>query len=359
MKIKVGIVSAEPSGDLLGLQAIEALKTKFSEVECVGIGGGKLLEYGLSGDRKLIQVMGFIEPLLNLFKIVSFRNQLIKKFKQEEIDLFIGIDSPDFNFAIHEQLSKAGIKTAQLVCPSVWAWRPGRAKKFRFLDYMLCIFPFEVGYCSNVRKESFFVGHPLVGTEDDYVNNRREDIIALLPGSRSSEIRFNLPDMLKAFNCFNEENNFKAIIPAYDSSAQAQINAHIKHLDNVSCERSPSLEILSKSKAAVICSGTASFEALLAETPTVVVYKTNRFNYFLLDQFVNSDFIAIPNILANTKIFEEFIQDSFTPEAVSNELHKLINNFDQKAKELKELKRQLSKPDFQSFANKFFNDCRG
>ena len=104
---------------------------------------------------------------------------------------------------------------------------------------------------------------------------------------------------------------------------------------------------------------TASFEALLAETPTAVVYKTNRFNYFLLDKFVNSDFIAIPNILANTKIFEEFIQDSFSPEAVSNELHKLLNNFDQKTKELKELKRQLSKPDFQSFVNKFFNDCRG
>ena len=242
MKIKVGIVSAEPSGDLLGLQAIEALKTKFSEVECVGIGGGKLLEYGLSGDRKPIQVMGFIEPLLNLYKIVSFRNQLIKKFIQEEIDLFIGIDSPDFNFAIHEKLSKAGIRTAQLVCPSVWAWRPGRTKKFSFLDYMLCIFPFEVGYCSNVRKESFFVGHPLVGTEDNYANNHREDIIALLPGSRSSEIRFNLPDMLKAFNIFNKENSFKAIIPAYDSSAQEQINAYIEHLDNISCEVSPSLE---------------------------------------------------------------------------------------------------------------------
>ena len=130
-------------------------------------------------------------------------------------------------------------------------------------------------------------------------------------------------------------------------------------MDNVSCELSPSVKILSKSKAAVICSGTASFEALLAETPTVVVYKTNRFNYFLLDRFVNSDFIAIPNILANTKIFEELVQDSFTPEAVSKELQKLLDNFDHKVKELKELKGQLSKPDFQPFANKFFNDCRG
>ena len=97
-------------------------------------------------------------------------------------------------------------------------------------------------------------------------------------------------------------------------------------MDNITCQRSPSIEVLSKSKAAVICSGTASFEALLAETPTVVVYKTNSINYFLLDKFVNSNFIAIPNILAKTKIFEELVQDSFTPEAVSNELHKLLNN---------------------------------
>ena len=359
MKIKIGIVSAEPSGDLLGSQIIESLKDKFSEVECIGIGGGKLAEYGLSIDRKLIQVMGFIDPLLNFRKISSFRKKLIQQFQEEKIDLFIGIDSPDFNFEIHKQLSEAGIKTAQLVCPSVWAWRPGRVKKFKFLDYMLCLFPFELAYCGNVKRKSFFVGHPLVGQEQNFLNHNRENIIALLPGSRTSEIKQNLPEILEGFKKFNNTSLYQGLIPAYDKESETLINSLLHGYKNIQCKHVAAMEILSKSKAAVICSGTASFEALLTETPSMVVYKTHSLNYFLLSRLVKTDFIAIPNILAKGEVFKELVQNNFTANALSEELAHLTQNFESKNKELRRLKLDLSKPDFDSFAKYLYDDCRG
>ena len=118
--------------------------------------------------------------IINYSDIKKFQNQIISDFIEKKIDLFIGIDSPDFNFGIHKKLQKNGIKTVQVVCPSVWAWRSGRVKNFKFIDYMLCLFPFELDYCANVRKKAFYVGHPLAEKQHEYIGENKEDIICEL-----------------------------------------------------------------------------------------------------------------------------------------------------------------------------------
>ena len=128
--MKIGIVSAEPSGDLLGSKILSKIKENFQNIEVIGVGGGPLQEHNLSTDREMLEIMGLVDPILNFQKIVNYRNDLIETFINEKIDIFIGIDAPDFNFEIHKKLQKKGIKTVHVVCPSVWAWRPGRVKKF-------------------------------------------------------------------------------------------------------------------------------------------------------------------------------------------------------------------------------------
>ena len=179
MSIKIGIVSAEPSGDLLGSRLIEQIKDKFGDIEVIGVGDGDLLQHGTSKNRKIIEVMGFIDPLKNFFNIKKFQKKLIKQFKDEQIDIFIGIDAPDFNFEIHKQLHRENILTVHVVCPSVWAWRKGRAKKFKFVDYMLCLFPFELDYCKKVNKGALCIGHPLLSNKNLYTGDK-DDKLSLI-----------------------------------------------------------------------------------------------------------------------------------------------------------------------------------
>ena len=247
--------------------------------------------------------MGLVDPLKNYSKIKTFQKSLIKKFISEKIDVFIGIDSPDFNIGIHEALTKAGIKTVHAVCPSIWAWRAGRAKKFKYIDYMLCLFPFEPELCRNVKKEAIYVGHPLFNKRSEYVGKEKEDIVCLMPGSRVSEINNNLPVMLEAFCEFNKSKNFKAYIPVYDADSKALIENILpaqKNIDVVQTKTRSS----KKAKIAVMCSGTATLEGLISETPTTIIYKTNFPNYVIYRSMMTTKYVGLPNIIAGKRFLQ-------------------------------------------------------
>tara|TARA_A200000113_G_scaffold85445_1_gene76092 strand:- start:2539 stop:3618 length:1080 start_codon:yes stop_codon:yes gene_type:complete len=358
LSIKVGIVSAEPSGDLLGSKLIEQIKDKFGDIEVIGIGDGDLLQYGTSKNRKIIEVMGFIDPLKNFLNIKKFQKKLIKQFKAEQIDIFIGIDAPDFNFGIHKELHRENILTVHVVCPSVWAWRKGRAKKFKFIDYMLCLFPFELDYCKKVNKEALCIGHPLYSNKNLYVSDKKDEIVCLLPGSRKSEIEHHLPLMIKSFNLFSENKKFKAIIPAYDQATLALINTYIKNEDDISSEVIKAREILKESNLAICCSGTATLECMLAEIPTTVVYKTDLINYWIYKILVNAKFVALPNLIAGKQVMRELLQNKMN---VENIVADLKNNFENKEKistELKKVSSLLTKPNFSEFLDQINDYCR-
>ena len=356
--MKIGIVSAEPSGDLLGSKILSKLKEKFENIEVIGVGGGPLIEHDLSPDREMLEIMGLVDPILNFQKITNFRNDLIENFSDEKIDIFIGIDAPDFNFEIHKKLQKKGIKTIHVVCPSVWAWRPGRVKKFKYVDYMLCLFPFELEYCANVNKQAFCIGHPLLGKQSTFECNDKENIICIMPGSRRSEIQNNLQVMVDGFNQFNFEEKYKAIIPIYKEDDKYLIQHKIQGHKHITLANVESSEILKKSKAAVVCSGTATLEALLAEVPTTVIYKTNWFNHLILKNLMKSEFVSIPNIVADEEIFLELIQTNASSENIAHDLNSNMADYEFRKEMIRAVKAKLEKPNLDSFCNRLYEDCR-
>ena len=356
--MKIGIVSAEPSGDLLGSKILSKLKEKFENIEVIGVGGGPLIEHDLSPDREMLEIMGLVDPILNFQKITNFRNDLIENFSDEKIDIFIGIDAPDFNFEIHKKLQKKGIKTIHVVCPSVWAWRPGRVKKFKYVDYMLCLFPFELEYCANVNKQAFCIGHPLLGKQSTFECNDKENIICIMPGSRRSEIQNNLQVMIDGFNQFNFEEKYKAIIPIYKEDDKYLIQHKIQGHKHITLANVESSEILKKSKAAVVCSGTATLEALLAGVPTTVIYKTNWFNHLILKNLMKSEFVSIPNIVADEEIFLELIQTNASSENIAHDLNSNMADYEFRKEMIRAVKAKLEKPNLDSFCNRLYEDCR-
>ena len=223
---------------------------------------------------------------------------------------------------------------------------------------MLCLFPFELDYCTNVRKKSFYVGHPLAEKQDEYIGENKKDIICLMPGSRNSEIRQNLPVMIEGFRKFNKDNNYTALIPAYDSSAKELVEEFIKDEAVIDCHQTKSSEILKIAKAAVMCSGTATLEGLLAEVPTTIIYKTSWLNYLIYQSMMKSKFAGIPNILAGREIFKELIQNQATKDAIAKDLENNLNNLDLKIKEMQEVKRNIVKTDFSAFSDRIYEDCR-
>ena len=155
--LKIGIVAGEHSGDILGSQLIEEL-SKSREIKLFGVGGPKIESLGLESmfDFKHLQIMGLIEPLLNYKQLTSNRKKLIKTFTENNIDIFIGIDSPDFNIGIHKALKKQNVcKNIQLVSPSVWGWRQGRIKNIKkFIDHTICLFDFEHKFYTSKKHSS-------------------------------------------------------------------------------------------------------------------------------------------------------------------------------------------------------------
>ena len=207
MTMKVGLCATESSGDILGSDLIRNLKTKDSSIDFFGLGGSEMQKEGFNsfGSNDDFQVMGLIDPIFKINKILKKRNELIDHLLDQNIDIFIGIDSPSLNLGISRILKKkSNIKTVQYVCPQVWAWRPNRAKKFNdFLDLVLNLFPFEKSFLQNFSVNSVFVGHPKasrISTGIDKLKYKTElgldpDVktLSFLPGSRKSEIKAHYP----------------------------------------------------------------------------------------------------------------------------------------------------------------------
>jgi lipid-A-disaccharide synthase len=200
--LRIGIVVGEASGDLLGAKLIEELKEKYSDIEVVGIGGKHLIENGCQSlfDMERLSVMGIFEILARLFELLSIRKKLTDYFIENPPEVFIGIDAPEFNLTLEEKLRSKGIKTVHYVSPSVWAWRGYRIKQIsRAVDLMLVLFPFELAYYDKNNITARFVGHPLAsqlsktpdknGAGEALGLPRDKTIIALMPGSRRSELK--------------------------------------------------------------------------------------------------------------------------------------------------------------------------
>ena len=342
-QLKIAIVAGEKSGDDLGGPLMASLNKLHTDISFIGVGGNKMSDEGLSSFFSLerIAVMGIIEPLLKLRELLSLRRKLNNFLLKEKPDIFIGIDSPDFNLPIAKFLKKElGIKTVQYVSPSVWAWRKGRIKSMeKSIDTVITLFPFEGDVYKESKVNTCYVGHPLAYKLNGDINKKEsegENIdIALLPGSRRSEIVMLADEMIKAAKVLKEKNsNYKFHMPLSDKNHLSLIKESLNEVIEISFNNSQ--EILSKCKMAVITSGTATLEALLLRTPCVTVYKTNWLSYKIIKPLLRIDYFSLPNLLYGGVLTPELLQDDVTSKNIIEGINSIekkgldyfVNEFD-------------------------------
>jgi lipid-A-disaccharide synthase len=332
--INIGIIAGEPSGDLLGAGLIQALKQYFPHLNVTGIGGSAMIEAGCHSlfDMEELSVMGIIEPLKRLPRLLHIRRELFRYFNKMKPDVFIGIDSPDFNLDLELKLREQGITTAHYVSPSVWAWRQNRIYKIaRAVDLMITLFPFEAQFYEKHHVPVQFVGHPLANKIGMSVSKeearaalkvKAKRLVALLPGSRSQELKYLGKAFLKAAQrCYQADSSLEFITASINSDREKewkQMHQEIAPLVPLHFFSGRSHEVMAAADAILVTSGTATLESMLFKKPMVIAYKTSGFNYFLAKLLVKTQYIGLPNLLAQQALVPELIQDKATPDALAD-----------------------------------------
>lgn len=370
--IVIGIVAGEVSGDTLGADFMRQMNNLRDDIVWVGVGGTQMQAEGLSSviDMNRLAVMGLVEVVRHLPDLFSARDEILAAFDQHKIDMFIGIDAPDFNLRLGKILKPKGIFCVQYVSPSIWAWREGRIEKIKqATDLVLCLFPFELPVYQKHNHPAVCVGHPLLKTIDPSLTDlpieerRREliwendhlrqffakgtleeinSLIAVMPGSRTSEIKSILPKMLLAINkllvvdktlCFiipTVSQNHKTIVESYLENESATLRQQVV----VSCdEHTPdfSQQVMAMSDLILLASGTATLEAMLLNRPMVVIYSMKPTTYWLAKKLIKIPYVSLPNILAGREIVPELIQDDANAENICRVVQQTIRvqNYDE------------------------------
>lgn len=333
-KTNIGILAGEASGDLLGAGLISLLNNQSSHFSFTGIGGPKMIAAGCRSlhEMERLSVMGLVEPLFRLPELFRIRRELYNYFLQNRPDVFIGIDSPDFNLGLELKLKQKGIPVIHYVSPSVWAWRQKRIIKIaKATDLVLTLFPFEADFYKKHNVPVQFVGHPLadlIPLQNDKLAARKKlnldpdkTYIALLPGSRANEIKYLAERFLAtAHQCWKKRPNLQFITSSIN-------NKRYEELKTIHQNKFPDLpllffqgnshDVMEASDIVLVTSGTATLEAMLYKRPMVVAYRMANLTFQLAKHLVKLKFIALPNLLANEKLVPEFIQNDATPENMS------------------------------------------
>ncbi|MDY0205007.1 MAG: lipid-A-disaccharide synthase [Pseudomonas sp.] len=355
--LKVALVAGEASGDILGAGLMQALRRHCPQIEFIGVGGPLMEAQGLTSyfPMERLAIMGLVEVLGRLPELLSRRKRLIATLKEQQPDVFIGIDAPDFNLTIELKLREAGIKTVHYVSPSVWAWRQKRVFKIRKgCDLMLTLLPFEAQFYQEHQVPVLFVGHPLadsVAMHNDPLPAREQlglpadaQVVALLPGSRGGEVaKLGALFVETARYLLGEKPQLRFIIPAANQARREQLATILADMPNLPIEilDGQSQAALQACDAVLIASGTATLEAMLFKKPMVVAYKLAPVSHWLLKKMVKSPYISLPNLLANEMLVPEFIQDAATPKALGHALLEQLSDGSQQTQRFAELHQSL------------------
>ncbi|MCY3689678.1 MAG: lipid-A-disaccharide synthase [Gammaproteobacteria bacterium] len=341
--IHLGIVAGEKSGDILGAGLMRALRDLYPAAHFSGVGGPEMERLGCDSlaPMERLSVMGLVEPLGRLPELLRIKRRLERFFLKTRPAAFIGIDSPDFNLRLSGSLHKRGIRTIHYVSPSVWAWRKGRIHGIaRSIDLMLTLFPFETDIYREHGVRVQCVGHPLadeIGLEDGGERARRElsldpaaPVIALMPGSRKSEIRRMAPEFLAAASAAQDRfPELRFLVPCSGAENRRLLEeiiaqggfagAEIRLLDR-------SHQAIAAADFVILASGTASLEAMLLRRPMVACYKLAPLSYALASRIVKVDHMAIPNLLAGERLVPEYVQNDVNGENLLREIERFMEN---------------------------------
>lgn len=351
-KLRIGIVVGEVSGDTLGVKLMQSFKQQGLDVEFEGIGGSQMIAEGFQSfyAMETLSVMGIVEVLKDIKQLFAVRDGLIERWQKNPVDIFIGIDAPDFNLRLSKKIKQLHlpIKTVQYVSPSVWAWRQKRVFSIKqSVDLVMCLFPFEVDFYHQYNVPAIFVGHPLaqqLPLQENRLYARQilklqdnQTYIALLPGSRRGEVERLLPLLLESATLLLQQHTqLKFIIPAINLARYQQIQHIVKAypktvqeailiLENSGQESNIGRLVMEASHVVALASGTATLEAMLLHKPMVVVYKLHWLTYFIVKRLIKITSYALPNIIAKRPYVVELIQNDANPQRLSQEINHLLS----------------------------------
>ena len=334
MTIRIGIVAGEASGDLLGAALIAAVKQHLPDAVFLGIAGPRMVEQGCQAlfPAEKLAVMGLVEVLGHFRELSAVRKQLIAHFLADPPDVFIGIDAPDFNLGLEGALKRGGIPTVHYVSPSVWAWRRYRLRKIaRSTDLMLTLLPFEAAFYQEHHIPVRFVGHSLadaIPVDVDRAAARTGlglpqdgEVVALLPGSRMTEVRMLGEVFIAAAKRLLEARpQLRFVAPMASEATQALFKEQLQAQGGdapITVIAGQSQQALAAADAAMVASGTATLEALLLKCPMVMAYRLKPVTYWLAKHLVKVAYFSLPNLLAQRPLIPELIQDAVTAERLA------------------------------------------
>ena len=339
--LRVGMVAGEASGDLLAAHLISALKARRRSIMFAGIGGPRMIAQGFDSHYPMekLSVRGYAEVLRNYSEIMGIRRRLAKDMIGERPDLFIGVDSGDFNLGLERRLKDAGIPTIHYVSPSVWAWRGWRIKKIsRSVNRILVMFPFEQPLYEKAGVPVSYVGHPLA---DLIPQNPKKDearaqlrlpanklIVALLPGSRRSELHYMASAFVLAAHRFRQEiHDVHFVCPTVTRATRDMFEMAVHQQQRTDLPLTllfgHSHEALAAADIALVASGTATLETALFKTPMVIAYRQSPITWRLMRSMLYLPYVGMPNILAGERLVPELLQDEATPAALAAALLEL------------------------------------
>jgi lipid-A-disaccharide synthase len=341
--VKIGIIAGEASGDSNAAFLMRELRSLYPDAIFEGVGGPKMQAAGCRCLYSIndLSFMGITDVLLHLPRVLKIRRALINHFVKQKIDLFIGVDFPDFNLSIAQALKKTSIKTAHYISPTIWAWRPRRIKKIkRAVDVVLGIYPFEKKCYENTGVSFYFVGHPLTRQIKGPFNAalKRKQLglseegktLALLPGSRTHEIERLAKDfILTAQECMQNNAHIECVAALTDDVHAAQFEAIWQRVAPSASFKiivNQTHAVLEAADVVLLSSGTATLEALLFEKPMVVAYRLDWVSYWIGRMMLYVKYIALPNILASTLLVPEFIQNKVTVKNLTDAVMPYFDN---------------------------------
>ncbi|MFI4865728.1 MAG: lipid-A-disaccharide synthase [Steroidobacterales bacterium] len=345
--LRVAIVAGETSGDALGAALIGALREHAGRIEFLGVAGPAMRAAGCVAlaDAHELAVMGLIEPLRHLPRLLRLRSMLIGRIIAWRPDVFIGIDAPAFNLGLAGRFKARGITTVQYVSPQVWAWRPGRVRTIaRRCDLVLCLLPFEPEFYRSHAVRAEFVGHPLAdqiplvadraGARAAFGLDVQRPTLALLPGSRLGEVqRLATPFIAAAIEMSRRRPGLQLLAPMANATVRAEFERRVAAVPaaaqlNLKILDAQARCALTAADAALVTSGTATLEALLCGCPMVVAYRAGALTAVLLRtlRLVRLPYFSLPNLLAGTALAPEFFQQAVTSENLCGALERALDD---------------------------------